>query len=374
MEKFKEFSKKNEKYIVIGFLAVIAIVIIGYAVSVKQKQIKNTTYEISAAKKVTPYQGQGKIQSDSTYTMRVPKDARLTTTLQAEQTVKKGQRIGTLTFPDKQTQLEQVQAKISDLQNQLQSQQDTASRSSDQLEIDPSLSDPTQDEDGQTANSDNDSQQEMQAIQEALAQSQQDAAQQQLDSLQDQLSDQQAKEAELSSQVKSEEIAPFDGTFQLKQFQNGTQEIRVYAHHKILEAKVDQDDYSQIQTGKKISLQNSVVDKTQKSKISFVSELPLKQKGTDKPAYKFAAPVNESFLKGQIVHFKVPQKGLQIPLSSVKNNKVYLVQADKTAHQVQVTGRKLGKRFIVSAGLKKGDKIVVHPNKYLHNGVKVHEK
>lgn len=92
MEKFKEFSKKNEKYIVIGFLAVIAIVIIGYAVSVKQKQIKNTTYEISAAKKVTPYQGQGKIQSDSTYTMRVPKDAQLTTTLQAEQTVKKANR------------------------------------------------------------------------------------------------------------------------------------------------------------------------------------------------------------------------------------------------------------------------------------------
>lgn len=374
MEKFREFSKKNEKYLVIGVLVIIAIVIISYIVSVKQKQIKNTTYEISTAKKVAPYQSQGKIQSGSAYTVRVPKNAQLTTDLQAEQNVKKGQHLGTMSFPDKQAQLAQVQSKISNLQNQIQSQQDTASQDSNQLEIAPSLSDPTQDKNETTDNSDNSNQQEIQAIQEALVQSQQDTAQQQLDSLQNQLSDQQAKETELLEQVKSEEIAPFDGTFQLKQFQDGIQEIRVYAHNKNLEAKVDQDDYSQIQTGKKTILQNSVTDKTQKSQISFVSELPLKQKGTDKPAYEFTVPVNESFLKGQIVHFKVPQSGLQIPLSSVKNNQVYLVQADKTAHQVQVTGRKMDKRFIVSGGLKKGDKIIVHPNKHLHNGVKVHTK
>lgn len=382
VEKFKEFFKKNERYLAIGFLAVIIVIVISYALSIKQKQTKETTYEIYTVKKTAPYQGKGTVKNNSTYVARVPKDAQLTTTLQPEQAVKKGQQLGTLNFPEKQTELKQVQAKIADLQNQIQTQQTNAtSQSSNEYEtgssftsssVSPVSGDPTQSESEATDNEA--AQQQIQALQDTLAQSKQEAAQEKLSSLQAELSEQQAKADELSSQVESQETAPFDGIFQLKELKNGTRELRVYAADKVLEARVAQDDYSQVEAGKKIKLKNSVVDTTPESKISFVSKLPLKQAGTDKPAYKFSAPVDKSFLKGQVVHFKVPQPGSQIPLSSVKNNQVYLVQGDKTAHTVEVKGRKLGKSFIVSDGLKKGDKIIVHPNKHLHDDVKIHEK
>src|SRR5699024_7146081 len=150
--------------------------------------------------------------------------------------------------------------------------------------------------------------------------------------------------------------APFDGIFQLKQANDGTQELRVFAQTKVLAAVINQDDYAKIQAGAKVSLTNSVTDKTADSTISFISKLPLKQKGTDRPAYQFSMPVDDSFLQGQIVHFKVPQKGLEIPKTSVKKGKVYLVNEDKTVQKVTVTGHTFGKKFIVSKGLTNGAK------------------
>lgn len=381
MEKFTTFIKAKEKYLLLGFLALIILIIVGYVAHIKYQQVKKSTYEVYTVKKAPAYQGKGKVDSNSTYTVKVPKDAQLTTTLQVEQAVKKGQQLGTLTFPAKQAELSQVQAQISSLQSEIQAQQTVATSQPANSTIptttpaspaDPA--DPAADVQTNNELEQQQTQQQLQDMQDALAQSQQEQAQQKIAALQAELTEQQAKEAQLASQAEVQETAPFDGTFQLKQANDGTQELRVFAQTKVLAAVIQQDDYAKIQAGAKVSLSNSVTDKTADSTVSFISKLPLKQKGTDRPAYQFSMPVDDSFLQGQIVHFKVPQTGLEIPKTSVKKGKVYLVNEDKTVQQVTVTGHPFGKKFIVSKGLTNGAKIISEPNKAIPDGSKIHEK
>lgn len=379
MEKFTTFIKAKEKYLLLSFLALIILIIVGYVAHIKYQQVKKSTYEVYTVKQAAAYQSKGKVDSNSTYTVKVPKDAQLTNVLPAEQAVQKGQQLGTLTFPEKQAELSQVQARISDLQSQLQTQQSAATaqpaNSAAPAPAPASAADPTAPATDVPTNSDElQTQQQLQDLQDTLAQSQQVQAQQQVEALQAELTDQQAKEAQLSSQAEVQETAPFDGTFQLKQLKDGTQELRVYAQTKVLAAVIAQDNYSKVQAGAKVSLTNSVTDETKDSTVSFVSKLPLPQKGTDRPAYRFSIPVDDSFLQGQIVHFKVPQKGLEIPKSSVKKGQVYLVNEDRTVQQVAVTGHTFGKKFIVSKGLTKGAKIISHPKQTIPTGSKIHEK
>lgn len=367
----KKFYQKHEKFLVLSLIAVILVIIAVYAVSFKTQQINNT-YHVYTVKKAAPYQGQGVIKADSTYTMRIPKKAQLSTELKTEQDVKKGQVLATLHFPEKETELKQVRAQISDLQAQIENQQGSLTDNSSNT---AAVSD-----NSTAADSNNDSdqaqQQEIQALQDSLSQvseNQQNAAQQQISELQSQLSAQQAKEAELSEQVENQVSAPFAGTFHLKQRKNGQVELKVYAQKLVLEARVSQDDYTKVKPNAKIKIDNSVQDKVKKSKVSFISKLPLKQKGTDQPAYKFSAPVSSSFLMGQRVNFSLPQKGLQLPASAVKNKRVYVLKTDNTAQEVKIKGKKSGKYFIVTSGVKAGAKVVSDPHQGLRNGDKIHQ-
>ena len=363
----KAFLKKHEKVVVLSLLSIVLIIILGYWLSLKRQQIKHTTYHVGTVKKVTPYQGKGIIKSNSIYTKKIPEKAQLNTGLAAEQQVKKGEVLGTLTFPEKESQLQELQAKISSLQTQLATIQQESLSSQNMANID--LTTPSQATNEKKGNEAT----ELQAIQAELAQNQQSSVKQKISSLQQQLDELNAQEQELSEQSQEEVTAPFDGICKIKESQGQPEKFIVYSQNKVLEAKVGQDNYTQVSPDAKINLKNSVLDETQQKKISVVSELPTKQKGTVKPAYKFITAVNEDFLTGQVVSFTVPQKGLQIPNSAVKKKHVYLIQGDDKAQSVKVEGRKMGRHFIVSSGLNAGDKVVTDRNNYLHTGVKVHQ-
>ena len=370
----KELITKHQKLLVSICLVIIVLIIAGYAIHATQEQIKHTTYHVQTVKETTPYRGTGKIKSSEVYVKRIPKNERFDSQLSEEQKVKKGQELGVISDPTKEAELRNVQASISSLQTQIQqSQQNQVTTTAE-----PSV--PTSNAPSAPTNSDeeNDSDQQQAALAAALMQSQQASMQQTIqqhnDSLQTQLSEQQAKEGELSQQIGSNESAPFDGIFQLKQFKSGAKEIRVYQKNRIMVGQVSQGDYDQLKQSANIKVHNKVTGKTKASKVTFISEIPLKQKGTAKPEYRFTVPVHSSFLYGQLVKFSVPQKGMQIPRTSVNKGTVYIVDSNDEAKQVQVTGRVRGHRFILTSGLKRGDKVITDPNPYLHNGTTVHQK
>ncbi|HIZ95163.1 MAG TPA: hypothetical protein H9803_00415 [Candidatus Ligilactobacillus excrementavium] len=352
-----KFINKYNKILVTVFLAIIISIIFIYGFSLKKDQITKSTYHVTIAENVSPYCGKGTVASNSTYTKQIPTDALLSTELRNEQTVQKGEALAVISFPAKQAELKQVQTNITSIKEQLEEQKITTENHNQ-----PDFK----------VGKDKDSadQVEMQTLRSTLIQNQQIA----INNLQNRLTELQANKDELLRQSEIEVIAPFDGTYQLKQLKNGQQEIIVFSKKRVLEALVPQMNYTQVKNNAKITLKNSILAEKQDSKISFVSELPVTQKHADQPAYKFTVPVDAAFLNGQVVKFKVPQTGVQVPKSAVQKNHVYLVQPNGKAQKINVTGKPLGQKFIISDGLKKGDKIIIDPNKNLHNGLQIHER
>jgi len=351
-----KFINKYNKVLVTVFLAIIISIIFIYGFSLKKDQIKKSTYHVTTVENVSPYCGKGTVASSSTYTKQIPPDAILSTELRNEQTVQKGEALATISFPAKQAELKQVQANITSIQEQLEEQKIT---NEDQDQPDLKIS-----TDKDTAD-----QTEIQTLKSTLKQNRQIA----ITNLQNRLTEQQASKDELLQQSEVEVIAPFDGTYQLRQLKNGQQEIMVFSKKRVLEAFVPQANYTQVKNNAKITLKNSILAEKQDSKISFVSELPVTQKYAKQPAYKFTVPVDTAFLNGQVVKFEVPQTGVQVPKAAVQKKHVYLVQPNGQAQKVNVTGKPLGQKLIISDGLKKGDKIIIDPNKNLHDGLKIHE-
>lgn len=352
----RKFINKYNKVLVTVFLAIIISIIFIYGFSLKKDQIKKSTYHVTTVGNVSPYCGKGTVASSSTYTKQIPTDAILSTELRNEQKVQKGESLATISFPAKQTELKQVQAKITSIKEQLEEQK-IANEDQNQPDL--------------KINTDKDAadQTELQTLRSTLKQNQQIA----ITNLQNRLTEQLASKDELLQQNEIEVIAPFDGTYQLRQLKNYQQEIMVFSKKRVLEALVPQSNYTQVKNSAKITLKNSILAEKQDSKISFVSKLPVTQNDAKQPAYKFTVPVDPTFLNGQVVKFKVPQTGVQVPKTAVQKHHVYLVQPNGQAQKINVTGRLLGREFIVSDGLKKGDKIIIDPNKNLHDGLKIHE-
>ena len=199
------------------------------------------------------------------------------------------------------------------------------------------------------------------------------------DNITDQKNDlqkQQTKLATLKTKIYKNLLAPFSGVLtMIKDDKTGDPVITINSNERHVQAKVTEFDYAKVTNEKAVTVTAVATDKSQKSTVNDLSQVPDNTDKQNVAEYSFTVPVDDRFMYGQSVKVAIPQNEIKLPAQSivVRDKQFFVWQVDtlNKVHLQLVNGTKKNGVYILTSGIKPGARIVTNPDKALKNGMKV---
>lgn len=205
----------------------------------------------------------------------------------------------------------------------------------------------------------------------AELQNQVTTAQNQLADARAEVTDAQTKLNNLNSRVNGSVVAPFAGNVTVEYDKNGQPSVTLSSNELQLTAQISEYDYSKIKLGQNVDAKALATKTEQSTQVNYLAKVPDQASKANDAKYTLTAPLDPTkFMAGQTLTLSFPQSGLSIPVTSVKNNTIYVVE-DGKAKKVNVSGTTSNGSFIVEKGLKKGQTVIADPDNDLKDGERV---
>ncbi|MBF7025417.1 efflux RND transporter periplasmic adaptor subunit [Staphylococcus kloosii] len=365
--------KKKWLWIVIGLVAIIALVAIAFTL----KQVnsgsskKDKGYDTYEVKKENPINIEGKASPNAvkTYNNNSQVGDFQNALVKDGQKVKQGDKL--INYDTNSSKRQELANKVDQAQNQVNDDQEQANQRPNDKDVQSKL---TQD------------------------QSSLNEAQQQL--------------SQHDKQLNDSMYASFDGKVNIKndgEVGDGEPILQLISNDPQIKSTVSEYDLDKIHTGDKVNVSVTSNGKKGHGKINKINELPTSyddstsgqsagstqgEDGQDSGASQASNPVQNDPSGGKegdtskytviIGDLDIPvRSGLSmdasIPLNTMKlpdsvltkDDKVFVVDSHHKAHKRNIKIERNNGQIIVKEGLKAGDKVIKHPKKTLNDGAKV---
>lgn len=165
--------------------------------------------------------------------------------------------------------------------------------------------------------------------------------------------------------------APYNGSVVVKDSE-GNANIEIYSDQLLLSASVSEYDYSKVQVGQSVQVASIANGYEQTTQISSLAKDPQVSSLSTTAKYALSANLDRGFIDGQSVKITVLSSQFKIPTGSVKKNTVYLLKNGRAIKR-RIKADKESSYYLVTSGLKTGDRLILNPDKRLKNGCKVNE-
>lgn len=164
--------------------------------------------------------------------------------------------------------------------------------------------------------------------------------------------------------------APYDGYVTVDNSKSGTPVVTIYSDTLEFQGHISEYDYQKLHQGSTLKVTALATKHSQKTPVTFLSRIPLKNSGNN-TQYELSANVaNQDFMDGQTAKAVLAQDGVRIPNSAVRDKHVFVL-AGHRVHRTKVSGHAENSSFIVTDGVDEGDHIVINPDKRLKNGMRI---
>lgn len=205
----------------------------------------------------------------------------------------------------------------------------------------------------------------------AEVQNQVTTAQNQVADARAEVSDAQTKLNDLNSRVNGSVLAPFAGNATVEYDKTGQPSVSLSSNELQLTTQISEYDYAKIKVGQAVDAKALATKKQQSTQVNYLAKVPDQASKANDAKYTLTAPLDPGqFMAGQTLTLSFPQTGLAVPITSVKNGAVYVVE-DGKARKVNVSGTDSNGSFIVNNGLRKGQKVIAEPDQALKDGKRV---
>ncbi|MDR3189614.1 MAG: efflux RND transporter periplasmic adaptor subunit [Lactobacillaceae bacterium] len=175
-----------------------------------------------------------------------------------------------------------------------------------------------------------------------------------------------------NNKIKHTLTAPFAGVIQVAHDKSGAVILTASTNDLMVVSQVTEFDYPKVKKDATMLVKALATGNSQDTKINFVASTPDENSKSQNAKYRITADVNsQQFMDGQSVKIKVPQNTIKLAKQAVlKGNTVFLVRNGR-AYAVKPTMTRQDDYYLITDGLKEGDKVVANPDASLKDKQKV---
>ena len=334
--------------VLIGLIVLVMLGDLGYSMLKPKAEKTATTYTTVKVKSAEPLTYSGTVQAVRTQVL-VPNTGKAqSVTVQNGDHVEQGQAVMTTYSQDYEEQVADARSALSKAQRQVTQQQQALTQAQNQL-------------------------QKLTSTDEGYSEAQEQVttAKNQLEDAKADVTDAQNKLNTLNSKVNGSVTAPFAGTVTVEYDKTGQPSVTLVSDELQASTTVSEYDYNKVSLEQQIKVTSLATKKKQETQINYRATTPAENSKANEAKYTVTAPLTAGdFMVGQTLNISIPQEGLQVPATSVKNGYVYIV-VNKKAQKVAVTGQTSNGSYIVTDGLSSGQRVIVDPDGKLKDGKRV---
>ncbi|KRL82993.1 efflux RND transporter periplasmic adaptor subunit [Ligilactobacillus equi] len=340
MKKF--FTKKR---LIIGGIALICLLCLIFFLN-KPKKDKGPHYQVVTVAKTADLTLTGSVIPNQSQVLDLPNGKVQNIAVVNGQKVQRGETLVTAYDETAAQEVASLQADISKQQRSQNSQQRTIANLQRQMR---GLS---QSDDGYSE------------LQSQLTEAQNQVADAQADLNQDN-----TKLATAQAKVNPTLTAPFDGIIAVDDSKQNHPVLTLYSAGLQFKGYISEYDYNKVKVDTPVTVTATATNHHQDTKVSFLATFPAREDGKSNGSkYEIHADLSpESFMNGQTVKLAAKQSEVQIAAKAVKKHHVFVYQHGKV-RAIRVDGQIKGAVFVVTDGLKAGQKIIANPDTKLKDG------